>query len=108
MSKNIDKLNLSELGRMVDIARMYHIQKMSQQEIAQKKNISQGVVSRDLKNAQEYGILEVKVEIKPEFRIDLAEELKRHFKHLDEVHISYIDYAGESDKDILLYFFNPG
>jgi DNA-binding transcriptional regulator LsrR (DeoR family) len=101
MSREISKLNLSELGRMVDIARMYHIQNMSQQEIAQKKKISQGVVSRDLKNAQKYGILEVKVEIKPEFRIDLEKELKKHFDHLDEVHISHIDSDEVNPKDLM-------
>lgn len=99
MARKLDDLNPKELGRMVDIARLSYKRKWSQQRIADHKNISQAVVSRDLKLAKELGILKVEVKIQPLFETDLASALKEHFTHLDEVHISYIDYS--SDKDLM-------
>ena len=91
---------LEERNLIVDIARLYYERGLTQSDIAKKKGIkNQAEVSKKLKQAKKLGI--VKIIIKPVFEIDLAAELKKRFKHLDEVYISYIDYYQDSEKDLM-------
>lgn len=59
------KMNIrnNKLQKLTDIARMYYVQDMTQNEIAKKYNVSRPLISRMLKEAKELGI--VKIEICP-------------------------------------------
>lgn len=84
-----------DLQKMIQIAKMYYQREYSQQQIANKLDISRSTVSRILKQAEAHGIVKIEV-IDPFENVEkLAQTIKKRFriKHCIVVQVS--DYKDE-------------
>ena len=71
---------------IVEVARMYYDENLSQQEIADKLNISRSSIAQYLRQAREFGIVRIEV-VNPQDNCEnMAYEIKKHTK-LDHVHV---------------------
>ena len=82
----LDRVN--ELGRIIDVARLYFERDLTQKEIAKKKKISQSEVSRLLKTARKEKLIHTT--ISAGFDLALESKLLAKFPDLDEVFVCYV------------------
>jgi len=71
---------------IVEVARMYYDENLSQQEIADKLNISRSSIAQYLRQAREFGIVRIEVVSPQDNCENMAYEIKKHTK-LDHVHV---------------------
>lgn len=67
------------------IAWMYHIEDLTQKEIAQRLNISRVKVTRLLKKAREQGLVEIRIAKVPTAHLWLEKGLRDHFRLIDAI-----------------------
>ncbi|MBV9488641.1 MAG: sugar-binding transcriptional regulator [Verrucomicrobia bacterium] len=84
--------NLPDLRLITKAARLYHEERLTQTEIANRLGISQVTVSRLLKKAEEYGIVRTTVVTPPGAFTELEDLLEQKF-NLDQV------VVGEASRD---------
>ena len=65
--------------QLTEIAILYYIDGLTQEELSKRFGISRAKVGRLLKRAQEEGIVEIRVSHHPKFNTELEEELVRRF-----------------------------
>jgi len=71
---------------IVEVARMYYDENMSQQEIANKLNISRSSIAQYLRQAREFGIVRIEVVSPQDNCENMAYEIKKHTR-LNHVHV---------------------
>ncbi|MEA4853455.1 MAG: sugar-binding transcriptional regulator [Christensenella sp.] len=82
MEARIDLSNskkATQYEQMIQIAKMYYIDDMSQQQIAQKVNMSRSNISRILKSCKELGIVEVRINEVSLRSFEIKKKLKNRF-----------------------------
>lgn len=81
MIKDNDKIH-----RLIEVAKRYYLDNMTQNEIAKEFSISRPLVSKLLNDAIEMGIVTININYPRSYSTDLAQELKKLF-NLDDVYI---------------------
>ena len=74
-----------KLSRLIEICKAYYIENRTQSEIAKSLGITRSQVSRDLKEARERGLVEIKINIPGQEAPALSEKLSNYFPHLKHV-----------------------
>ncbi len=98
MTLNVDKMVI------LRIAKDYYLDRLSQQEIADKENIHRSQISRILKMAREMGFVSIKIAAPEDQDLEtLSEQLCSSLK-LDDVFIAP-SLSSEGNPDESLYFF---
>jgi len=64
---------------LIAVAKMYYIEGLSQQEIAQKVHVSRPTVSRMLSTALREGIVQIRIDDVSSYGLDLARRLRQRF-----------------------------
>ena len=85
--------------KMVLISNLYYKEKLSQQEIAKKLNVSRTTVSRALSKAKKEGYIKIIIDFPAENMIELEKEMEKKF-HLKEVIAVKVDDI--NNRDILV------
>jgi len=75
----------SKQQRLVEVAQAYYLEARTQAEIARTLGISRSQVSRYLSEAREQGIVQIRVVAPDEQASDLADRLRRRYRHLRAV-----------------------
>lgn len=70
---------------LVQVAELYYMQKMTQQEIGEKLHVSRSNISKMLKKCLDIGIVEVKINNLSSASIDLQSKLKERFQMRDVI-----------------------
>ena len=83
-----ETIEMSDLGKIVDYARLYYEKNMDQKQIAKLRKVSQSEVSRVLKEARKKQI--IKTTISAGYDLRLESRLIDKYKSLKEVIISYV------------------
>lgn len=101
------------IDTMIKIANMYYRDELSQQEIAQKVDMSRTTVSRILKNCIEDGIVTINIKDTSTHQYELEKKLKDRYglKHVSVVSNNkdkefLIDYMGDSVAEYLEHIVN--
>jgi DNA-binding transcriptional regulator LsrR (DeoR family) len=84
---------------LITVSKMYYIEGLSQQEIAQKVHVSRPTVSRMLSNAVRDGIVQIRIDDVSSYGLDLARRLRQQF----DVHAIVVpgsDNAEESKQNV--------
>lgn len=68
-----------DLKMMVEVAKMYHKDNMTQERISKELGISRSTISLILSEAKEYGIIEINIKDPFTNKLHLAEQLKMEF-----------------------------
>ncbi len=68
-----------DMRQLLEVARMYHVEKLSQQEISDQLGLSRAKVSRVLSEAEEQGIIQVTIVDPAHDTAELARRLIEHF-----------------------------
>ena len=90
-------------GSLVQVAKLYHRENLSQQEIARRLGTSRSNVSRMLAAAQERGIVEIRIHERAPRDLDLERELVARYglsdavvaSNVNEVGVQVLDRLGE-------------
>ena len=83
---------------LVEVAKLYYYEDLSQQEIASRIGSSRSNVSKMLQSCKELGIVEVHINEHSSRGMEYAEELRRRFALQ---HIEVVPSSGESDPEAL-------
>lgn len=97
----INKVNMSDLGIISQVAHMYYNLQMQQPEIARRLYFSRPKVSRMLKKARELGVVDIRVN-RYQDRLTSIEQKMKDLFHLKEVIVlsGGDDTAGEVDEGL--------
>ena len=82
-----------DMKLLVEISYMYYEEGAKQSDIGKKYNISRSLVSRYLKKAREYGIVEILIHdelLHPYY--ELEQKLKKEFSFKDAICVESTDY----------------
>jgi len=91
---------IDELRLMAKVARMYHQQGLTQNEIMRRLNIHQSTVSRVLKRAEREGIVRVIVSVPQGTHPELEEALQRAYGLEDAVVVDCVDDEDQIVRDL--------
>lgn len=69
----------NRINRLADIAEMYFLDGLTQAEIAKKVGVTRSMVSRMVTEAREEGIVNIKIERKYKYAVDLQKKLENVF-----------------------------
>lgn len=78
-NKRIDNLSEDEVGLLIEAARQYYEEDLTQAEIARSMGTSRSTVSRLLRDARHYGIVEIKVNYSWARSHRLEQELRERY-----------------------------
>jgi len=90
MSNSADKIDLQ-----VQVATLYYRENLSQQEIAQKLNMSRPTISRILRSCTEEGIVSIHIKNVSTQQYDLAKQVKKKY---ELKHVSVVSASGDKGK----------
>ena len=68
-----------DIDLVTEIAVLYYLQKMNQEDLSKRYNTSRSTISRLLKQAHEAGVVEINVRASPNVALDLEVEFQRRF-----------------------------
>jgi DNA-binding transcriptional regulator LsrR (DeoR family) len=82
----------SQLATMVEVAHLYYEENLSQQEIADRLNVSRSLIALLLKKAREQGIVQIQIRDPQNVFQDLALQLQErfHLKHAEVVSSAHL------------------
>lgn len=80
-----EKMENGKLSRLIEICKAYYIENRTQSQIAKSLGITRSQVSRDLKEARERGLVEIKINIPGQEAPALREKLSSYFPHVKHV-----------------------
>lgn len=89
-------------AELVEIARLYYEKKMTQQEIADKLNLSRMAVSRAISKCHLEGIIEIKINYENSYN-DIEEEITEKYGNIKTIIVPY-----DNDKEVLRKFLSEG
>jgi deoxyribonucleoside regulator len=95
----MDPASSDKRDLLIAIAKMYYIDGLSQQEIAQQVHVSRPTVSRMLSTAVKDGIVQIRIDDVSSYGLDLARRIKQRF----DVHAIVVpgsDNAEESKQNV--------
>lgn len=75
----MDQIASDKRDLLITIAKMYYIDELSQQEIAEAVHVSRPTVSRMLKTAVKEGIVQIRIDDISSYGLELARRLKQRF-----------------------------
>ncbi len=91
---------IDELRLMAKIARMYHTQRLRQNDICQRLNIHQSTVSRVLKRAEQEGIVRTIVSLPAGTHTDVEEALQTRYGLDEAVVVDCLDNEDQISHDL--------
>ncbi len=68
-----------DLDHVTAVAKLYYLDRLTQDDLARRFNVSRSTISRLLKQAHDSGVVEIKIRVTPEVRQGLETEFVRRF-----------------------------
>ena len=104
-----------DMRQLLEVARMYHVEKLSQQEISEQLGLSRPKVSRVLREAEEQGIIQVTIVDPSHDTAELAQRLIEQFGLKDAYVADTVGLSGnkafsqlgKAGADYLVRLLNP-
>ncbi len=93
--------NREKIQRIIEAARMYYLDNMTQNEIAKKLNISRPLVSKILNDAKELGIVTIKIKSPFSDTETIMEKLKKQYNLEKTVIVQQLSTTALTDQNIL-------
>lgn len=95
----MDQVTSDKRDLLITVAKMYYIDNLSQQEIAETVHVSRPTVSRMLKTAVKEGIVQIRIDDVSSYGLELARRLKQRFG-IHAIVVPGSDNAEESKQNV--------